>query len=136
MCLRPGRKKRINSIDLRCFLGLKWPAGFNRNQLQEEAYMAVKVLIKRRVPEDKARAMIPLFREMRIQANNQPGYITGETLRNLDHPEEFLVISTWESSDDWKHWLKSKEREEVQNKIDALLGGQTVYEIFHYGFTE
>jgi heme-degrading monooxygenase HmoA len=98
--------------------------------------MAVKVLIKRRVPEDKARAMIPLFREMRIQANNQPGYITGETLRNLDHPEEFLVISTWESSDDWKHWLKSKEREEVQNKIDALLGGQTVYEIFHYGFTE
>jgi heme-degrading monooxygenase HmoA len=85
--------------------------------------MAVKVLIRRRVPESKARAMIPLFREMRIQANNQPGYITGETLRKLDHPDEFLVISTWESSDDWKHWLKSKER----NKV---------YEIFHYGFTE
>ena len=80
--------------------------------------------------------MIPLFRQMRVQANNQPGYISGETLRSLDNPDEFLVISTWESSDDWKNWVVSADRKEVQDKVDALLGGKTDYEIFHYGFAE
>jgi heme-degrading monooxygenase HmoA len=98
--------------------------------------MAVKVLIKREVTEDKAREMIPLFKQMRVQANNQPGYISGETMRSLENPDEFLVISTWESSDAWKNWVNSADRRKVQDKIDALLGGKTEYEIFHYGFTE
>ena len=98
--------------------------------------MAVKILIKRNVPEDKARKMIPLFREMRSMANQQPGYITGETMRNLKKPDEFLVISTWETSDDWKRWVQSSERQKIQDQIDALLGGKTEYEIFHYGFAE
>jgi heme-degrading monooxygenase HmoA len=98
--------------------------------------MAVKILIRRRVPDDKARQMIPLFRKMRTLANEQPGYITGETMKNLQRPDEFLVISTWETSDDWRRWLESSERQEVQSQIDKLLGGKTEYEIFHYGFAE
>jgi heme-degrading monooxygenase HmoA len=98
--------------------------------------MAVKILIRRKVPENKARQMISLFREMRTLANEQPGYITGETMRNLEKPDEFLVISTWETSDDWKQWEQSDERQQIQSKIDALLGGKTDYEIFHYGFAE
>ena len=98
--------------------------------------MAVKILIKRSVPQDKARALIPLVRQMRASAATQPGYITGETLRSLDNPEEFLVISTWQASEDWKNWLESDERNKVQSKIDDLLGGETNYEIFHYGFSE
>ncbi len=98
--------------------------------------MAVKIFIKRIVPQDKARAMIPLFRQMRASATNQPGYITGETLKSLDKPDEFMVISTWQSSEDWKKWLQSKERNVVQSKIDDLLGGETQYDIYHYGFSE
>ncbi len=98
--------------------------------------MAVKALIKRVVPESKAREMIPLFRQMRALAMNQDGYISGETLRNLNNPEEFLVISSWQSSRDWVNWLESAERQQIQQKIDALLGGQTKYEIYHYGFSE
>ncbi|MDX2500423.1 MAG: antibiotic biosynthesis monooxygenase family protein [Deltaproteobacteria bacterium] len=98
--------------------------------------MAVKVLIKRSVPQDKAKALIPLVRQMRASAATQPGYITGETLRSLDKPDEFMVISTWQASDDWKNWLQSEERNKVQSKIDDLLGGETEYEIFHYGFSE
>lgn len=80
--------------------------------------------------------MIPLFREMRKMANQQPGYITGETMRNQEKSDEFLVISTWEKSEDWKRWVQSNERQQIQDQIDALLGGKTEYEIFHYGFTE
>ena len=98
--------------------------------------MAVKILIKRTVPENKAKEMIPLFREMRTLATNQSGYISGETLKSLDKPDTFLVISTWKSSEKWEKWLLSKERQEIQDKIDALLGGKTEYEMFHYGFAE
>jgi len=98
--------------------------------------MAVKILIKRIVPENKAKEMIPLFRQMRVLATNQSGYISGETLKSLDRPDTFLVISAWKSSDYWGKWLLSKERQETQDKIDALLGGKTEYEIFHYGFQE
>jgi len=98
--------------------------------------MAVKILIRRKVPENKAREMIPLFRKMRTLANEQPGYITGETMRNLEKPDEFLVISTWETSKDWERWVQSAERQQIQSQIDKLLGGKTEYEIFHYGFAE
>jgi len=98
--------------------------------------MAVKALIKRTVPEDKARDIIPLFRDMRSLAMNMDGYISGETLRNMNEPEEFLVISSWQSSDAWVKWLNSAERQKIQNKIDELLGGQTRYDIYHYGFSE
>ena len=98
--------------------------------------MAVKVFIKRIVPEDKAKEMIPLFREIRSLATNHSGYISGETLRSMDRPELFLVISTWHSSDDWKRWLSSGDRKKIQDKIDVLLGGKTEYEMFHYGFAE
>jgi heme oxygenase (mycobilin-producing) len=96
--------------------------------------MAVKIFIKRRVPVGKAREIIMLFRQMRILATAQQGYISGETLRSMDDPEEFLVISTWNSAQDWDTWLKSKERQEVQARIDQVLGGETKYEKYHYGF--
>ena len=85
--------------------------------------MAVKVFIKRHVPEEKAMELIPLVRQMRGLATNHEGYISGETLRNLERPEEFMVISTWQSSQDWKAWLKSEGRKGIQDKIDSLLGG-------------
>lgn len=98
--------------------------------------MAVRILIRRKVPENKARQIIPLFRQMRQLATSQQGYISGETLRNYNDPEEFMVISTWQSTADWEQWLKSTDRREVQDKIDALLGGSTHYDVFHYGFSE
>lgn len=97
--------------------------------------MAVKVIIKRMVPEGRAEDLEPLLRELRTRATSQRGYISGETLRRLDKPDEYLVISTWESVEDWERWAKSQEREEVQGKIDTLLGGKTEYAIFRYGFS-
>ncbi len=98
--------------------------------------MAVKILIKRNVPQDKAKEMIRLFRQMRSLATEQPGYISGETLKSLDKPDLFLVISTWQSSEDWEKWLINEGRQKIQKEIDTLLGGKTQYEMYHYGFSE
>jgi heme-degrading monooxygenase HmoA len=110
---------------------LGYPDGI---RAQKEDDMAIKVLIKRRVPLEKARETITLFRQLRILATAQEGYISGETLRSLEKPEEFIVISAWQSSQDWKNWLASAQRREIQSKIDLLLGGETTYDIYHYGF--
>lgn len=98
--------------------------------------MSIKALIKRTVPRDKARNMLHLFMEMRTLATAQPGYISGETMKSIDDPDVYLIISMWESADDWEKWLMSKERQVIQKKMDALLGGKTTYEIFQYGLRD
>jgi len=95
--------------------------------------MAVKIFIKRIVMEDKAMDLLPLFRRLRNLASHQPGYISGETLRRIDDLNEYLVISTWQSFDNWREWVVSPERIETQNEIDARLDDGTTYEIYQYG---
>ena len=98
--------------------------------------MIVKIIIRRTVAEDKVKELIPLINQMRILATNQPGYISGETLKSLDKPDEFLVISTWNSPVSWEKWLSNKERQKTQKRIDFLLGGKTEYEMFYYILSE
>ena len=95
--------------------------------------MAVKVIIKRKVVKDKEGELLPLFIQLRALATAQPGYISGETLRNMSDPEEVLVISTWQSSEDWNNWLSSKQRAEIQGKIDSFLGEKPDYSVYLYG---
>ena len=95
--------------------------------------MAVKIFIKRVIAEERINDLLPLFRRLRNLATNQPGYISGETLKKIDSPGKYLVISTWQSLDDWREWLVFRERIEVQNEIDARLEEKTVYEIYQYG---
>jgi heme-degrading monooxygenase HmoA len=92
--------------------------------------MAVKVLIKRKVADKQAPELEALLRKMRALTLNQKGYISGETFTRVDEPGVSMVISTWQSIDDWRAWTLTKERMELQEKIDTLLGGTTTYEIF------
>lgn len=94
--------------------------------------MSVKIIINRKVSKEKEKGLRPLLIQLRALATAQPGYISGETLRNVDRPEEYLVISTWQSVDNWKTWASSKERSEIQEKIDALLGTKTEYSLYLY----
>jgi heme-degrading monooxygenase HmoA len=95
--------------------------------------MAVKIFIRRRIPEDRTHDLLPLFRRLRNLATNHSGYISGETLKNLDDPSDYLVISTWQSIDNWREWVVSRDRMEIQNEIDARLTEASVYEIYQYG---
>jgi heme-degrading monooxygenase HmoA len=95
--------------------------------------MAVKIFIRRSIPEDRTNDLLPLFRRLRNLATNQSGYISGETLKNLDDPSDYLVISTWQSIDNWREWVVSRDRMEIQNEIDARLTEASVYEIYQYG---
>ena len=94
--------------------------------------MAVKIIIKRIVPQNKAEALKPLLHRLRNLAMQQPGYISGETFKRIDRPGESLVVSTWQSMEDWRAWVMSDERRGTQEKIDHLLGEKTDYEVYTY----
>ena len=92
----------------------------------------IKIHIKRKVPEDKKEDLRLLINQLRGMTMGQPGYITGETLTRVDKPGESLVVSKWQSIKYWNQWFQRKERSEIQDKIDRLLGEQTQYEIYEY----
>lgn len=94
--------------------------------------MSVKVMIKRTVPQYTEDDLLGLIKEMRVLTTQQPGYISGETLKRLDRPGQSLVISTWQSLDSWNRWFRSEDRSQIQKKIDALVGKTTEFKIYDY----
>ena len=94
--------------------------------------MMVKVMIRRRVPAGKAGQAKELLGRLRMLANSQEGYVSGETLRNLEDSEEFLVISVWQTAEAWTTWFTSRQRRELQSEVDGLLGSRTTYAIYHH----
>jgi heme oxygenase (mycobilin-producing) len=93
--------------------------------------MAISVMIQRTFGDkEKAVKLAPLIVKLRSLATIQPGYITGKTFRCLDCPGEYLVISTWNTLDDWNRWLQSEQRMALQKQVDDLLGETTQYRIY------
>jgi heme-degrading monooxygenase HmoA len=95
--------------------------------------MAVKILIKRKIPNGLEDPLFKkLIRQLRALAIVQQGYISGETLKRIGIPQDYLVISTWQNIGAWNAWWASRERAEIQEQIDALMGAPTEYEMYEY----
>ena len=92
--------------------------------------MIVKVMIKRKIKEGKAREVFTLLNKFRSDAMNQKGYISGETLINHDDPMEILVISMWQDMDNWVRWRENPERKANENLLERWLEEPTAYESY------
>ena len=95
--------------------------------------MAVKVLIRRHFREGKSAEGLVLLNELRTQAMNQPGHITGETL--VDHYDDRTIttISTWQTIAEWIRWEESNLRAVCEAKLEKLLEDKTTFEIYDPG---
>jgi heme-degrading monooxygenase HmoA len=92
----------------------------------------IRIHIRRTVPEGKQEALRVLVNQLRATTMGTPGYIAGETLKRVDKPGESLVVTKWQSLFYWNQWFESKERAEIQGKIDRLIKEQTRYELYEY----
>ena len=81
----------------------------------------IRVMIERKCQAGKEKQLRDLLLELRSAGMRQPGYITGETLREADNPSVFMVISTWMTLDAWKVWQTSRQRLLIEEMIDSLL---------------
>lgn len=92
--------------------------------------MTVKIIIDRKVKKGKESDFSKLLRELRTKAISSKGYISGETLRALDDHQNYIVISTWQSLDDWKEWEKNPERKKIHLKIEKIMARPTKTKIY------
>jgi len=92
--------------------------------------MAVHVVIKRRLKMNHPETIIPLLKELNDRVQKQLGYISTNTLQSTEDLGAYMVISVWETEDDWKNWFLNTERKDIQDRIDSLIGERTFYEVF------
>jgi quinol monooxygenase YgiN len=81
----------------------------------------IRVLIERRLSPGTAETFAALMREMRRDAVQARGYISGETLRDVDDPHHSVIVSTWRSQPDWDAWAVSPARQRARQRIAPLL---------------
>ncbi|MHC4459303.1 MAG: antibiotic biosynthesis monooxygenase family protein [Planctomycetota bacterium] len=92
--------------------------------------MTIKVISKRTFQMDEKKKLIPLLTKLRSLSKHQRGHVSRETLRSIDNPGEYIVISEWKKTEDWKQWLRNKEIRDVQGQIDSIIGEKTIYEVY------
>ena len=90
----------------------------------------VRVIVQHRAKD--AEKLIDVIRELRNEAMKQPGYITGETLVNTEDPSNVMVISTWQSAEDWKAWDTSETRAKITKRVNELLVEPYRVDIYRY----
>jgi len=95
--------------------------------------MTVRVFIKRKVVPGNELALADLLTRLRGLALQAKGYISGETLHALEDVNDFLVISTWESLEDWRAWEVNAARRDLQAKVDRLLVAPSEHRVMLYG---
>lgn len=93
----------------------------------------VKVMIKRHMKEGKAKDVFALLKEQRAKAMNQRGHLKGETLMSYQNPRCLLVISSWQSMENWLSWKESEERRGNEAQLAQFLESPTEYDEYIFG---
>ena len=94
--------------------------------------MLTRVFIKRQVEAENEKVVYRLLKDLRADAMQQQGYISGETLIRADDPQKIIVISTWHSIDEWNSWKESEQRKNIDAILEKLQVEPTDYEVYVY----
>jgi heme-degrading monooxygenase HmoA len=81
----------------------------------------IRVLIERRIDGNAEDVYHKLMREMRGAALHMPGFISGETLRDVADPHHYFLLSMWRTRGDWDRWAVTTERLALREKIAPML---------------
>jgi heme-degrading monooxygenase HmoA len=81
----------------------------------------IRVVIERWLAEGGYEAIEKIMRDLRREAIHSPGYVTGETLRDVADPHHFVILSTWRTREEWETWAASEMRQEIEGQIRLLL---------------
>ncbi len=98
--------------------------------------MAIKVIIERKVTPGQEKRVLELLRAIRTLCLEEPGYISGETLRDSEDPHTLVVISTWFGLLDWRRWHASEERRRLESQLRAHLRGPETVRVLLEGLSD
>jgi heme-degrading monooxygenase HmoA len=83
--------------------------------------MAIRVIIQRVIESGQEARTQQILTQLRSKATQVKGYISGETLRDINNPQKYLVISTWNSLEDWKAWENNPDRKQLREQLGQAL---------------
>jgi heme-degrading monooxygenase HmoA len=107
-----------------------YPNNKKMHVIRKEEMVLTKVYIKRQIKEGKDKDFFELLKKLRTKAMHQPGYISGETLINTDNAQVIMVVSSWQSLEDWKSWKDNPARKEIDGLLEEQQAKPTAYESF------
>ncbi len=95
--------------------------------------MSVKILIRRKFKKEALKNASAMLIKARTNAMGNQGYISTETLVNYDDPQSVIILSMWQSKDDWDRYRDSDTRKEHEDKYADMFEGSTEYEMLRVG---
>lgn len=81
----------------------------------------IKVIIERHIAESLEMNYETAALEILSASVRAPGFISGESLGDMDDIRHRFVICKWRSRADWDRWYASPERKELMSKLSLML---------------
>lgn len=70
----------------------------------------IKVLIERVIAEGLEQPYEEVARKVLSAAIQSPGFISGESFRDLEQPNHRIITVTWQNRHSWERWENSQAR--------------------------
>ena len=83
----------------------------------------IRVLIERIIAQGHESYYDATIKRVVSKVIKAPGCIAGESLKDSKNSHRRIVMSKWESIEDWENWYRSAERKQVVAEISPLLEG-------------
>ena len=95
--------------------------------------MTVKILLERKFKKEPSLEEIKIINELRVGAMQQSGYVSGETLVDLDDHRRIVVISVWTNKAAWEKWRNSDKRQKLEANLNENLKQRPIIRSFMLG---
>lgn len=81
----------------------------------------IRVIIERIIAETLEEHYEDAAMEILQLSVRAPGFISGESLKDLHNERHRIVLCKWRSELDWQNWIASTERKQLMDKLGLML---------------
>ena len=81
----------------------------------------IRVIIERHIAPTLEEHFDQIERSILQSAVVVPGYISGESFKNVQDPNHRFILCTWRSVQDWHQWHQSDERKAMLANLTPLM---------------
>jgi len=81
----------------------------------------IRVIIERSIAETLESNYENTAIETLQKAIRSPGFISGESLKDITNSRHRVILCNWRSLQDWQVWQQSAERKKMMDKLNLML---------------
>lgn len=81
----------------------------------------IRVIIERFIAETLEANYEDVAKNTLQKAVRAPGFISGESLKDMANPRHRVLLCNWRSLAEWSQWHDSAERKEMMDQMNLML---------------